>query len=516
MNHKPFFVLLTIYCILVSLYSSHTPLFEGPDAYYHFAVIDHITRTGYRPPTDNVRERPWRQMAYHAPLYYRVAAVLIAPLDTNNFLTDYPLNPHAHIGEPGTTDNHNMVAHTGDPWRDTGLAARIVRGLSSLLGAATLIGVYWLGLVLFDRQRLALLAVLIVLLNPQFLFMSAVINDDNLVTALSVTSLALLMYIMRRGASLRSVVLLAVLMGANALAKPGGLLLYPIAIAGAIWFAAKGEITRRQAITYISIGVVLFIVIAGGWYLENWQAYGDPTGASLVAEATELRSGTVDYISELRGLFFSFWGLFGWFNIPVAEQFYQWIGVILCVALIGGIWKWSRNRECIEQIIVFLLILYCVLFVYSWARFNMLVLAGQGRLWFPLLGVLACAIAYGLSAYPRLVSLVLILPLAYGAVTFPFTRIAATFSASSQIAVDDWNPPPNNVAIPFREPWRDEACVVLWVSPVEVEESQPITLDLAWEARCPMSGFWSVFVHLADIEQQTCEVGDTRHVLAPI
>ena len=77
--------LLGLYCVLVVYVSGYIPLFEAPDAYYHFAVIEHIARTGQRPPTDQPQDHPWQQMTFHAPLYYYLAAALIAPLDTSDF-----------------------------------------------------------------------------------------------------------------------------------------------------------------------------------------------------------------------------------------------------------------------------------------------------------------------------------------------------------------------------------------------------------------------------------------------
>jgi hypothetical protein len=78
--------------VLVVWTSVHIPPFEAPDAYFHYAVADHLADTGdFAEGSVN----PWRQMAFHAPLYYVISAGMIAPLDRPDFPIAYPLNPHA-------------------------------------------------------------------------------------------------------------------------------------------------------------------------------------------------------------------------------------------------------------------------------------------------------------------------------------------------------------------------------------------------------------------------------------
>jgi hypothetical protein len=77
--------------------------------------------------------------------------------------------------------------------------------------------------------------------------------------------------------------------------------------------------------------------------------FDDPTAASQVAEATGLRSGAIDWIGELRGLYYSFWGMFGWFNVPAPESFYCWTALVLLVAVCGLIVVFVRYRRSIAS-----------------------------------------------------------------------------------------------------------------------------------------------------------------------
>lgn len=511
-------LLLLIYALLAASYSLRTPLFEAPDAHYHFAVIEHLARTGSWPPRDDVRDQPWQQMAYHAPLYHRVAAWIIAPVDTSDFYARFPRNPHARIGEPSALDNVNFVAHAGDSWRGAGLAARLVRGWSLLLGAVTVAGVYGLGRLLFPaRPALAIIAALMVTLNSQFLFISGAINNDNLVTALATLALLVLIRIVKRGVDWWWLSALSLTLGLAALAKASGLALYPVAMAGMLYVCWRDGVPLRRMAAYAALGLAAFVLIAGWWYADNWRQFGDPTASAQVALATAPRTGPVDWPGELRGLLYSFWGLFGWFNVLAPGILYTWAALLLALAALGGVWQMIRRPALPHRddlVCAGLLALYVALVIGAWAQFNTQVQAGQGRLWFPLLGVIGCAVAWGLAAW-RWLAPALLAPLGFAALILPHAIIAPAYAPTPPQPVEAWQPPLDAVAVPLREPWQDAPCLVLWVAPpVWPDGAESLTLDLAWEMRCAFSGYWSVFVHFSDLTQETCEAGDTRHILS--
>lgn len=524
----PLSALLLVYAVLAILYSAYTPPFEAPDEYYHFAVIEHLHRAGTLPNSDDV----WRQMRYHAPLYYLIGAALIAPLDTSDFPDAYPLNPHAQIGVALATDNQNFVAHAGSPRTDA--AVRVVRGFSILLGGLTLVSVYALARGVFFAQSstIFLLAVGIVLFNPQFLFLSGVISNDNLVVALATLCLALLVWAIRRGIiTIRVVALISILAAFASLSKASGLTLYPVLALGmgyACWRARSGW---RRLLLYALIGVGAWVLIAGWWYWGNFAAYGDFSAATQVAAATGLRGGApIDLIGELRGLYFSYWGLFGWFNVAPPRLFYDWtlmligisvIGLIIRVVSIklilrrdqvGGAFAASRA----DDVAIFaLLVSFAVIVIGAWWQFNTLVMGAQGRLWFPLLGVFAAGLAWGLSVYPRLLRLMLLAGMALACAVFPFMVLSPAYTPAPPLSAD-WQPPPDALEFRFREPWNEQECLILWATPLEWDGESPIRIDLYWQSLCGFSGYWSAFAHFVDLRLEGCVPGDTRYVLAQV
>jgi len=72
------------------------------------------------------------------------------------------------------------------------------------------------------------------------------------------------------------------------------------------------------------------LLIAGWWYWRNYALYNDWLGTSQLVAINGLRTESVTWSSlwgELRGLRYSFWGLFGWFNILLPNWVYIFIRV---------------------------------------------------------------------------------------------------------------------------------------------------------------------------------------------
>ena len=525
----PLVLLLGAYLALALLWNLSTPLFEGPDAYYHFAVIEHIGRTGELPPKENPEQHPWRQMTFHAPLYHLTAAQLIRGIDTSEFENDYRLNPHARPGEAGTDSNQNFVAHVGDPWRDTGLAARVVRVFSSLLGMLTLIGVYALGRLLApERPGLALVAVGLVAFNPQYLHMHSIVSNDPLVIALNTWVLALFVHMLLRGTSTRQVILLAILLGLGALAKASGAVLIPVVGLGLFIGRFPEPLSWQRRFAYAAIVGVTVFLIAGWWYLNNWITLGDPAATAQIAQATGQRVGGItDLGGELSGMFASFWGVFGWFNILAPQIYYDFTVLVMVVSMMGvlfwiilGYRRKDMSQEpdesaqhAINWDILGYFVLFAVLFVASWWRFHLLVNAAQGRLLFPLIGLIALLIAAGLYGWSRWIAFGVVGVFALAAVSFPVLVVQPVFAVEPPIAGADWQPPPDAAAFMIREPWATDPCLRVWTQAIDWDGESDISVPTWWQAECAVSGYWSVFIHFVDVERETCVAGVTDYIL---
>lgn len=515
---KPLIVILGIYALLAGWYSYFVPPFESPDEYYHFAVIYHLSKTGELP--NNVLEatsQPWRHAAFHAPLYYLISARLIQGMEQPAFPEAYPLNPHAQVGIALAQDNQNFVLHTAS----SNPAIYTLKLFSVVLSVFTLISVYIFTKILFNSIKISVISIIIIVFNPQFIFLSISINNDNAIIMLSTFVLTLLAFLLKHNVKWWVVGLLGIAMGFSALAKASGLTLYPIVGMGVLWLWWQKRISFRTVVFIGCWFILAWLVIAGWWYWRNWVLYNDVTATRIVAQVAGFRTGNYwDVIGELRGLYFSFWGLFGWFNVTPPLYFFHWVTLLLGIAGFGVCLRIiSENLFTLRKnaFIILLFTLYVLVFSVSWWSYNVLVPSAQGRIFFPVISLIVSVIAYGLTYYKILFVRYVLLG-GMGIVTWliPIFVILPAYQPDGLIPAESWSPPENAIPFTFREPWKEEACLVLWATPTQWDKKSSLRVTFYWQTRCAVEGYWSQFVHLVDIMQESCVPGVTDYVLAQV
>ncbi|HEY64503.1 MAG TPA: glycosyltransferase family 39 protein [Caldilineae bacterium] len=227
----PLAVILLAFLILGTIYSVVNPLFEAPDEVWHYEYVRWLVEGHGLPRPEQVGNAPWHQEGSQPPLYYMLAALVTYPIPTDNAAEVIRYNPHAAMGRADAFGNKNVIVHgraDAWPWRGVALAAHMVRFLSLLMGAATVLCTYGTARTIFPGQRtIAAAAAALVAFNPQFLFLSAAVNNDNLVIACSAAGIWLLVRLLAQEKPRRyQLVLLGVLLGVAALSKLNGLLLF--------------------------------------------------------------------------------------------------------------------------------------------------------------------------------------------------------------------------------------------------------------------------------------------------
>ncbi len=223
---------LLILFTLLTLYQSITlPLGEADDETDHYQYLRFVARTGH-PPFSEAERREAGFKGGLAPLYYWLTAWPIALVgeDALPDIRRVDARPERLIPGDGLSFNH--VLHTLDeqwPWRGQTLAWHLVRLLSLPLGWVTIIATYALARRLLPEPKTAaLLAAAFVAFLPRFVSSSAVINDDNLVFAL--TSLLLLIQVVilqNDSSSSRLFAFLGALVGLALITKYFSLILIP-------------------------------------------------------------------------------------------------------------------------------------------------------------------------------------------------------------------------------------------------------------------------------------------------
>lgn len=405
----PFQWIVVLYVILSLLYLVATPPFEASDERWHFGMVEYIKENGELPKQEpeNPVETAYRQEGSQPPLYYYISAALISPIDISDVDQYRETNPHVQAGVPGHFGNKNLVLRDTPfpPLEGTPLAVYVIRLFSIGLGVITIGAVYQCGLLISPRRPVvALLAVAITALNPMFLFISASVNNDNLVIVINSIVIYLMLRLLRDGFDVRRSLLMAVLIALATLSKLSGLVVIPVVALAAIHVARRDKAWRHLIILGTSM-IVVWLAVAGWWYARNLTLYGELFGTSTMVAVAGGRGGgfsLLTLLSEFQGFRIAYWGLFGAVNIQTSGAFYLLMDIAVFTAMLGVIFLmlqlWAirdfayARREFTFLIYPMLIVVIGIISVIVWTSQT---LASQGRLLFPFVAAISPLLAVG-------------------------------------------------------------------------------------------------------------------------
>jgi len=512
------------YLLLASLYSVVTPIFEASDELWNYPMVRYLAQNGLQlPPQDPANPGPWRQQGTQPPLYYMASAVLTAGIDTSDMDVVRRINPHADIGVVKPDRNANMVVHQAAleafPWRGTVLAVHIIRFFSVLLGLGTVIVSYRLGRELFpDDPHIALGAMALTAFLPMFLFISGSVNNDNLSNFLgNLLTLQVIRLLKSPQPTLRQYALLGISAGCGLLAKLSLGFFIPI-IGLALLLLSLQKKDWKPLLVGGLIAGSLTIVIAGWWYLRNWQLYGDPSGLAMFLQMVGRRAipaNATQLWAERDSFLWAYWGFFGGVNVALPGWVYTLFNIIGAAGLLSAaiysiktyVWdpilrhKAARgnHRMGIDAPLLITLVWPLLTFI-SYLRWTAETPASQGRLVFVALSSITLWMAVGLLWILRGRWRVIPLVSAGGfhfaiAILAPFLAIAPMYQppAFAPLAAFEAATPV------FREPEGNGQIAFLGGRILQVERLQPgddVALDLQFGLIEPVSRNWSLFVHL--------------------
>jgi 4-amino-4-deoxy-L-arabinose transferase-like glycosyltransferase len=411
------------FVLLAFAYSMRVPPFETPDEVNHFAFARNIAQGKGLPVQAATPTGPWEHEGSQPPLYYLITGGLTSWIDQSDFATLATRNPHANIGNPLYPGNKNFMLYSGvdHPLRDSNLALHIGRWFSILLGALSLWLVLGTARLAFGpNDPRALLAMGMAAAIPQFAFIHAAFSNDALITFLSVATIFSLAQLLaapdEKAFSWRRWLLLGVLLGAAALSKLQGLGLSLMAGLVVPWLAwrrrDRGIIWR--AAPWLALPILL---IAGWWFVRNLLLYGDITGTTLLLTLNGLRTAErslADWWLEFRGLRYSFWGIFGWFNILLPQWYYSLMDALALVAMGGAgaalVRRWRIGRSAPRDSamqdsstrVMVLLLGWALLVAVLLFSFTAQATASQGRLLFPAISAITVLGVLGMDFWLRL------------------------------------------------------------------------------------------------------------------
>jgi len=404
-----------LFTFLALLYSLTVPLFEGNDESWHYAYVRHIAE-GKGLPRQPPEQYPHlaRQEASQPPLYYLLAAALTRWVPQEDLPALYAReNPYPTVLPVAYRDNQNHYVHTDAerfPYRGAALAIRLARFLSVLFGAGTVWGTYRLARKLFPQEEwVAAGAAMTVALTPGFLFTAGLVNNDALAACIATWALVALPHPSPCRRRRRGWGEVGLLLGAAALTKLSGLLLWPFA---ALVLGVYHEDTKTRSLKNFSFvssclrGLVLTfgvaLAVCGWWYLRNWRLYGDPTGLSAMLPLVGHREagfGLREWLqSEAELVWLSYWAVFGWFNLAAPGWVYRVYALLTALGVAGLVLftvRAVRQKRWGDLTGAAYLALWSLIVAVGLVRWTLTTGGSQGRLLYPAVGAHATLLALG-------------------------------------------------------------------------------------------------------------------------
>jgi 4-amino-4-deoxy-L-arabinose transferase-like glycosyltransferase len=412
----PLILLVGIYLILGAAYGLVNPLLESPDEALYYENIRFLADERRLP----VLQEGELSKGHHPPLYFALGALLTGWVPNEHFeILVTNNNPFwaYRLWEPGV-DNKSLYLHDpsleGWPFQDVALGVRLMRLFSLLLGAGTIVVVYLITGELFPEEPyLAAGAAALVAFNPMFLYIQSSVHNDALVNLLGALTIYGLVRYWLYGPTVGRAAFLGIVCGLGIMTKITFLFLGP---AVALVLILRSWLRRRQTprwwLELVEMGAIstsLVLLFSGWWFVRNQLVYGDPTSMNRQADVWGVREGAPNIPAAARELGFlrdSFWGVFGYGQIPMPRWIYGvlWVLVLLAVAgvFLWTVRAWRRGWQyrTAAGLLALLLVAPLTGLVATFARMTVSATANFGRYLFLSYGVIAPVLALGITEWP--------------------------------------------------------------------------------------------------------------------
>ncbi|NJL04970.1 MAG: glycosyltransferase family 39 protein [Chloroflexaceae bacterium] len=492
-------------------YQRAVPLGEGPDEPGHMRYVLFLAGERRLP----IQRQPYATSdvpgeGHQPPLAYLLAAptaAWLAPAQRTLALTS---NPRFTWSGGDQAAAFMRGSNQYPPRQDEMRAWQLARLLGIPLGVLTLVGVWGSARLLSPHDHwFALLATMLVATLPQFLFMSALVTNDTLLTTLSAVLLWVCLALLNGGPqsprSTHLIIVAGVLCALALLTKQSALLLLPL-VAAVVWIV--GGLRGVGWWAAITAGG------AGWWYLRNVWLYGDLFGLQSFRESYTTApmqwTEPAAWGAAIGQLFRSTWALFGWVNLPAPAWVYAlYIGVVLLAAIMGGCagirgqgagreMYGSGTRRWYLWLPVLALPLLALLWLFSFAAVAGVV-AWQGRLLFPALAAGALLLAGGLRALPVRVLVPLLAVLIGVAAWLPHSIIGPAYQWYTLPPAQAQQQRGQPTYARFAAAWEQGVELHGWeLDPAVPRAGDDLHLRLTWHALEPVPRDWTVFIHLVE------------------
>jgi len=448
----PLALLLTVGALLSVAWNLSLPAFQGPDESWHLAYTQYLAETGHLPsaqggPTGYSSEvfqtLTWfNLLAITGDLGGRPAWSSADLARWHEIERALPRGSRANGSGPNAVGTNPPLYYAvmAIPYRLfiwLPLLKRVflLRLFNALFYLATIALVWLIAGELFGPERWKqTLAAGVVALEPQLVFMSAVINADSLLIALTTASLLTALRLVTRGPTLARVLTASVVCAATALTHGRGLVTVPVLVTALVAAFIKYRPGLREALkrSAAAAGTLLFAFLA---YLLFGRASG--SGSVYAGQVTQLNSGRAfnlrQFLSSVYQFYFpklptlqprlgpeygyrqvfidTFYGTFGSLEVVYKARVYDVLQVLSALGLVGfytaAVARWRRLWRSWPEVIVLLSLLVTNVAFLHYVSYRSLLSNGGsdplivGRYLLPMVALFGLAIAFTMGSLPR-------------------------------------------------------------------------------------------------------------------
>ncbi|RIK47018.1 MAG: hypothetical protein DCC58_01325 [Chloroflexi bacterium] len=398
-------IVVACYLALASGYAIVVPPFEAPDEPAHLLYTNFVAQHAQLPNQD----APARRVAgegHQFPLYYIGAALLVRLTQPDNAISFSPqVNRSAE--QPAMPSPRPKFLHTGEEiftTRRDAIGFYLLRILSIAFGAATVITGWLIARMLVSRAIDRLTATALIATLPQFAFISATINNDNLANLL----IALAIYALLRVLSTPepgNFLLLGLTLGPALATKKTALFVVPVVIGGVAWLWWQRRQVRRNLLKSFAVTTALVALSAGWVFARNALVYRDPLGNAMerrtLPELLDHKSIVDPYWFNLflPRMAESFVATFGWMDVRLPGPLFAGYMLVAVLSVAGFGVAAVRIRWDAGQVAALALVASCFAGV---VIYNLTYTQFQGRFLFPVLPLIAIGCVAGLRQSCRL------------------------------------------------------------------------------------------------------------------
>lgn len=237
---------------------------------------------------------------------------------------------------------HLLLAPLAAASKSMGIVGQVylLRLVSLLLILVTVVAGWYLAQTIFPEKKIYAIALcLFIIFLPMHLHINTSVATDSLTTCLVTVYFLMLARIICRSASAWNIGGAGVFFGWALLSKASALFIIPTLVVATIVYLARQRQWKLWQLSpllliflvAVFIGSIIFFQVAdGGRGLATLSFSGEGVDLSRLL----FRESPATYLHSIRWGFLSFWGLFGWANIPISGF---WTRVLWGICLLIGI-----------------------------------------------------------------------------------------------------------------------------------------------------------------------------------